>query len=725
MGMTLLLCYMLRNDAFDVVYFAPAESGLWNEEKENMNQQPITSLKGIGEKTAKLFAKLGVETVEELLHDYPRAYDAYEEPVPIGKLREKEMFAVSGQLMKTPSVRRFKNIQVIITDVRDMTGALQLTWYNMPYLRNVLQMGQILIFRGRVVKKSGRLTMEQPDVFTPEQYRRIMHSMQPVYGQTKGLGNKAITRAVQQALEQRQMEREYLPEELRSRYELAEYNYAIEHIHFPADKKELLFARKRLVFDEFLFFLLSVRRLKEKRQDLKSKYVTPRAPEVDKLLASLPYELTGAQKKVLEEVRKDMESGLVMNRLVQGDVGSGKTIVAVLALLETAMNGCQGAMMAPTEVLAKQHYESITELFATYGIEKQVVLVTGSMTAKEKRIAYEKIASHEADIIVGTHALIQEKVHYDRLALVITDEQHRFGVGQREALGNKGSKTDPELTPHVLVMSATPIPRTLAIILYGDLDISIIDEMPAERLPIKNCVVNTGYRDKAYQFIAREVAAGRQAYVICPMVEESEMIEAENVLDYTKLLREKLPAGITVEYLHGKMKGKEKNQIMERFAFGEIQVLVSTTVVEVGVNVPNATVMMIENAERFGLAQLHQLRGRVGRGAHQSYCIMVNCSDQDGTQERLDILNRSNDGFYIASEDLKLRGPGDFFGLRQSGDMEFKIADIFTDANLLKTVSEEVNRILERDPNLEQEEYWALRERLDVYLSKSYDKLNL
>ena len=725
MGMTLLLCYMLRNDAFDAVYFVPAESGLWNEEKKTMNQQPITSLKGIGEKTAKLFAKLGVETVEELLHDYPRAYDAYEEPVPIGKLREKEMFAVSGQLMKTPSVRRFKNIQVIITDVRDMTGALQLTWYNMPYLRNVLQMGQILIFRGRVVKKSGRLTMEQPDVFTPEQYRRIMHSMQPVYGQTKGLGNKAITRAVQQALEQRQMEREYLPEELRSRYELAEYNYAIEHIHFPADKKELLFARKRLVFDEFLFFLLSVRRLKEKRQDLKSKYVTPRAPEVDKLLASLPYELTGAQKKVLEEVRKDMESGLVMNRLVQGDVGSGKTIVAVLALLETAMNGCQGAMMAPTEVLAKQHYESITELFATYGIEKQVVLVTGSMTAKEKRIAYEKIASHEADIIVGTHALIQEKVHYDRLALVITDEQHRFGVGQREALGNKGSKTDPELTPHVLVMSATPIPRTLAIILYGDLDISIIDEMPAERLPIKNCVVNTGYRDKAYQFIAREVAAGRQAYVICPMVEESEMIEAENVLDYTKLLREKLPAGITVEYLHGKMKGKEKNQIMERFAFGEIQVLVSTTVVEVGVNVPNATVMMIENAERFGLAQLQQLRGRVGRGAHQSYCIMVNCSDQDGTQERLDILNRSNDGFYIASEDLKLRGPGDFFGLRQSGDMEFKIADIFTDANLLKTVSEEVNRILERDPNLEQEEYWALRERLDVYLSKSYDKLNL
>ena len=689
-----------------------------------MNQQPITSLKGIGEKTASLFKKLGVETVEELLHNYPRAYDAYEEPVPIGNLREKTTAAVSGQLMKMPSVRGFKNIRVVITDVRDMTGVLQLTWYNMVYLKNILQMGQILVFRGRVVKKNGRLTMEQPEVFTPEQYRSIMHSMQPVYAQTKGLGNKAITRAVQQALQERQMEREYLPEELRSRFELAEYNYAIEHIHFPKDRQELLFARKRLVFDEFLFFLLSVRSLKEKRQDLKSRYIIPRSPETDRLLAALPYELTGAQKKVLDEVRRDLEGGLVMNRLVQGDVGSGKTIVAVLALLETAMNGCQGALMAPTEVLAKQHYESITKLFDTYGIKKQVILVTGSMTAKEKRTAYERIAAHEADIIVGTHALIQEKVHYDRLALVITDEQHRFGVGQREALGNKGSEDDPGLTPHVLVMSATPIPRTLAIILYGDLDISIIDEMPAERLPIKNCVVNTGYRDRAYQFIAREVAAGRQAYVICPMVEESELIEAENVLDYTKLLREKLP-GITVEYLHGKMKGKEKNQIMERFACKEIQVLVSTTVVEVGVNVPNATVMMIENAERFGLAQLHQLRGRVGRGAHQSYCIMVNCSDQDGTQERLDILNRSNDGFYIASEDLKLRGPGDFFGVRQSGDMEFKIADIYTDAKLLKTVSEEVNRILERDPNLEQEDHRLLRERLDVYLSKSYDKLNL
>ena len=688
-----------------------------------MNQEPVTSLKGIGEKTAGLFARLGVYTVEDLLHDYPRAYDAYEEPVPVGKLQENTTAAVAGQLLKTASVRRFKNIQVIVATVKDMTGSLQLTWYNMPYLRNTLQMGQFLVFRGRAVKKGGRLTMEQPEIFTLEAYEAVRDSMQPIYGQTKGLGNKAIVRAVAQALEQRQLEREYLPPSLREKYELAEYNYAVEHIHFPSSRQELLFARKRLVFDEFFFFLLAVRRLKEKRQDCRSSFVMSHSSQVDQLIEALPYSLTEAHNKVLKEVSRDLESGLVMNRLIQGDVGSGKTIIAVLALLQTACNGFQGALMAPTEVLARQHFESITGLFKTYNIEKTAVLVTGSMTAKEKRTAYEKIASHEADIIVGTHALIQEKVHYHRLGLVITDEQHRFGVGQREALGSKGQENGS--LPHVLVMSATPIPRTLAIILYGDLDISVIDQMPANRLPIKNCVVNTGYRERAYQFIAKEVAAGRQAYVICPMVEESEMIEAENVLDYTKLLRQKLPETITVEYLHGKMKGKEKNQIMERFAAGEIQVLVSTTVVEVGVNVPNATVMMIENAERFGLAQLHQLRGRVGRGSHQSYCIMVNCSDQEGTQERLDILNRSNDGFYIASEDLKLRGPGDFFGIRQSGDMEFKLADIYTDAGLLKTVSEEVNRILDENPTLEGEEYAALKERLEASLSQSYERLNL
>lgn len=690
-----------------------------------MNQEPITGLKGIGEKTGALFKRLGVETVEDLLHDYPRAYEAYEPAVPIGQVKEGTVCTVCGQLLKTAAVRRFQHTQVVVTVVKDLTGSMQLTWFNMPYLRTTLQMGKLLLFRGRAVKKGSRLSMEQPEIFTPESYEKVAHSLQPVYGQTRGLGNKAITKAVAQALSQRTLEREYLPERLRKKYQLAEYNYAIEHIHFPMSQEEMLSARKRLVFDEFLFFLLAVRRLKERRKDVKSIYPMEPVAELKQLRQRLPYDLTAAQQKVLTEVERDLAGGLVMNRLIQGDVGSGKTIIAVFALLQAAYHGYQGAMMVPTEVLARQHFESIQKMLSDYGIEKKVVLVTGSMTAKEKRLAYETIAGHEADIIVGTHALIQEKVSYDKLALVITDEQHRFGVGQREALGKKGAGKEESVQPHVLVMSATPIPRTLAIILYGDLDISVIDEMPANRLPIKNCVVGTDYRERAYRFMEREVKAGRQAYVICPMVEESEQIDAENVMDYTKLLKKKLSSEITVEYLHGKMKGKEKNQIMERFGSGEIQVLVSTTVVEVGVNVPNATVMMIENAERFGLAQLHQLRGRVGRGKYQSYCIMVDASGEEDIRKRLDILNRSNDGFYIASEDLKLRGPGDIFGLRQSGEMEFKLADIFTDANLLKTVSEEVDRLLDEDPELEREENQALKTRLEIYLGKSYERLNL
>ncbi|MBE5978418.1 MAG: ATP-dependent DNA helicase RecG [Paenibacillaceae bacterium] len=683
-----------------------------------MNQTPIESLKGIGEKTGKLFQKIGVDTIEDLLEYYPRAYDTYEDPSPIAEIKPDSVMTVAGMLERTPDVKRYSRVQVVTAILRDGSGTMQLIWYNMPYLHATLKAGMRAVFRGKIIKKSGRLIMEQPEVYTAEAYGEIIHSMQPVYGQTKGLSNKTIVRAQKQALSARLIIRDYLPADLRRKHELAEYNFAIEHIHFPSDRKELLFARKRLVFDEFFLFLMAVRRLKDKRENKTSPFAIRLSEEVKTFQSRLPYSLTAAQQKVLDEVYADMTGGLVMNRLVQGDVGSGKTIIAILALLQAAFNGYQGALMVPTEVLARQHYESMNELFLQYQINKVPVLVTGSMTAKEKRIAYEKIANHQADIIIGTHALIQDKVIYDKLALVITDEQHRFGVGQRELLGKKGEE------PHVMVMSATPIPRTLAIIIYGDLDISVIDELPANRLPIKNCVVDTGYRKKAYDFIKKEVAAGRQAYVICPMVEASEMIEAENVVDYTAALKEALP-GMSIEYLHGKMKAKEKNSIMERFASGEISVLVSTTVVEVGVNVPNATVMMIENAERFGLAQLHQLRGRVGRGKYQSYCILVNGSDQDGTKERLDILNRSNDGFFIASEDLKLRGPGDIFGIRQSGEMEFKLGDIFTDANLLKTVSEEVKHIFSEDPDLEKEENTELSRKLSEYLEKSYDRLNL
>lgn len=682
------------------------------------NDQSIETLKGIGEKTAKLFEKVGIRTIDDLLHYYPRGYDTYGEPKAIGELSEDETGTVEGFLKSGAAGVHVNGLSIVQATISDMTGKLRLVWYHMPYLKNTLRPDSHFIFRGRVIRKKNGLTMEQPQMFKPEAYEELLSSMRPVYAQTKGLGNKMITSAVEQALAFRTLERDYLPAGLRIANELAEYNFAIEHIHFPSNEEELKFARKRLVYDEFFFFLLAVRHLKEKRQNVQSPFHMEKQDECRKLMADLPYRLTNAQLRTMEEVLKDLKSGSVMNRLIQGDVGSGKTIIAVLALLAACENGYQGALMVPTEVLARQHFESVTELFEKHGVDKKVILLTGSMTAKEKRIAYEKVASHEADIIIGTHALIQEKIVYDNLALVITDEQHRFGVAQREMFGNKGQM------PHVLVMSATPIPRTLAIILYGDLDISVIDELPANRLPIKNCVVDKSYRPRAYRFIENEVKNGRQAYVICPMVEESEMIDAENVLDYTKILRQNLP-GIRVEYLHGKMKGKEKNKIMEEFAAGAIQVLVSTTVIEVGVNVPNATVMMIENAERFGLAQLHQLRGRVGRGDKQSYCIMVNASGNKEKNRRLDVLNKSNDGFYIASEDLKLRGPGDIFGIRQSGDLEFQLADIYTDAVTLKKVSEDVNRLLEQDENLEQEENQELKKRLDRFLEEKYEKLNL
>lgn len=684
------------------------------------DKTPLRELKGVGEKTEKLFQKIGITTAEELLRYYPRTYDIYEEPVEIASAEEDKTVSIRATIATGIYINQIRNLQVLTTTVADASGRLPVAWFNAPYLRGTLKKGSVFILRGKIIRKKGRPQMEHPEIFTPAAYEEIIHSMQPVYGLTKGLSNKMITKLVHQILDTRPLHGEYLPEEIRERYQLADDNYAIRTIHFPKNMQELLTARKRLVFDEFLLFVLAIQLLKEKTEEAPNTFPMKPVWTTEEIIEGLPYDLTGAQKNVWHEIERDLSGHKLMSRLVQGDVGSGKTVIAFLAMVLSAENGFQSALMVPTEVLANQHYEGFLRLMEEQNIAScHPVLLTGSTTARQKREIYQKIADGEVNVIIGTHALIQEKVEYKNLGLVITDEQHRFGVRQREALTTRGNP------PHVLVMSATPIPRTLAIILYGDLDISIIDELPAKRLPIKNCVVGTSYRPKAYSFIEKQVQMGRQAYVICPMVEESEGLEAENVTDYARKLQEVLPGEIKVEILHGKMKPKEKNRIMEAFASGEIQVLVSTTVVEVGVNVPNATVMMVENAERFGLAQLHQLRGRVGRGEHQSYCIFIQGNNEENTSKRLKILNESNDGFYIAGEDLKLRGPGDLFGIRQSGLMEFKIGDIDNDAGILKNASEAAGEILALDFDLILPQHKALKEHLKGYMSEELENLGI
>lgn len=680
----------------------------------------LRTLKGVGEKTEKLFAKIGVTDMESLLSYYPRNYDAYEEPVEIRSLEEGAVVAISVAVITGVYVNQVRNLQVITTTVADLTGKISVTWFNAPYLRSTVRKGSRFVLRGRVVRKQGKLQMEHPEIFTPAAYEEILHSLQPIYGLTAGLSNKTIVKLIHQVLDEQKLQAEYLADEYKERYHLADRNFAIPAIHFPKNMQELLAARRRLVFDEFLLFILAVQSLKEKTEEAPNAFPMHPVWTTEQIIESLPYDLTKAQLNVWHEIERDLSGQALMSRLVQGDVGSGKTILAFLAMIMTVENGYQAVLMAPTEVLARQHFQAMEKLLQEQNIDfGHPVLLTGSDTAKEKREKYALIASKEANLVIGTHALIQEKVQYNNLGLVITDEQHRFGVKQREALTTMGNP------PNVLVMSATPIPRTLAIIIYGDLDISVIDELPAQRLPIKNCVVDTSYRPKAYSFMEKQIRQGRQVYVICPMVEESEGMDGENVLDYTLKLRNVFSPDIKIASLHGKMKAKEKNVIMEAFATGEIQILVSTTVVEVGVNVPNATVMMVENAERFGLAQLHQLRGRVGRGEYQSYCIFMQGNGAKEISKRLQILNKSNDGFYIAGEDLKLRGPGDLFGIRQSGLLEFKLGDIYQDADILKAASETASEILSLDGDLSLPQNEELQRRLSAYMKEDLQNLGL
>ena len=671
-------------------------------------QDSIRVLKGIVEKSEKLFAKLGLFTVGDLLHYYPREYDMYVRPVSVGELQAGQKGAVLAAITFPVDRKNTGKLTVITTTVQDATGRLALTWFNMPFLRNTLKRGSVYVFRGRVTEKMNRQVMEQPEIFTVGAYDKVCDSMQPLYGLTAGLSNKLVVKAVRQVLEGLASE-EWLPDAILGRLGLVPLGQALSQIHFPAARQEFLEARRRLSFGEFFLFILSMQMMKDRQTDMENHYPMKAEWRTEEVIESLPYSLTDAQIRVWTQMERDLAGNRRMNRLIQGDVGSGKTILAFLAMIMAAENGYQSALMAPTEVLAHQHYEDFAALLKENGLEDyRPVLLTGSCTAKEKRNIYEKIAVGYAKCIIGTHALIQDAVEYDNLSLVITDEQHRFGVRQRESFSAKGGK------PNIAVMSATPIPRTLAMILYGDLDISVLDEKPARRLPIKNCVVDTSYRPTARRFIRRELMAGHQVYVVCPMVEASEEIEAENVTDYAQKMKKEFPE-FTVGLLHGRMKPAAKDQIMEEFSQGQIQILVSTTVVEVGVNVPNATVMMVENAERFGLAQLHQLRGRVGRGHDQSYCIFIRTSDSDANAKRLDILNKTNDGFAIADEDLRLRGPGDFFGIRQSGLMEFAVGDIYRDADLLRQAAEEVKRLLIIDPELCMEDHRLLAARAADY----------
>ena len=653
-------------------------------------EQHISNIKGVGPKTEKLFQKLGIQTVSDLMTYYPTGYQIYRSPVDVNELEEGAVMAVVGRVIGGVSISNNRSLPIVTTHLQTKTGVVKCTWFRATYLKSVLKAGMEVVVRGKIVVHGTQYGIEHPELFAnPTSYLEKVGVMQPIYSVTKGLTNHTVTKTIAAAWDAWIQEaQEVLHADTRKAYQLCTYQEAVYGVHFPENQAGFIEARKRLVFQEFLSFLVAVAQLKNKeKQAVHNRIcVQDTSKQVQRITEQLPFALTKAQQKVWEEIQRDLGNPQkIMSRLIQGDVGSGKTIVAVLSMFLLAYAGYQSALMAPTEVLAKQHYRAIQEMLERYQIPFQVVVLTGSMTAKEKRKVYAQIESGEAQLIVGTHALIQEKVTYCNLGLVITDEQHRFGVKQREQLSNKG------MTPHVLVMSATPIPRTLAIILYGDLDISVIDELPANRLPIKNCVVGTDYRPKAYAFMQKQVQEGRQCYVICPMVEESEHLDGENVIDYAKQLQQQLGQAVCVSYLHGKMKQVEKDEIMEQYYQKHIDVLVSTTVIEVGINVPNATTMLIENAERFGLSGLHQLRGRVGRGEHQSYCIFMTATKSKETKKKLEILGQSNDGFLIANEDLKLRGPGDLFGVRQSGIMNFKLGDIIQDAKLLQLASEAIN----------------------------------
>ena len=654
-------------------------------------------LKGVGEKRALLFKKLGVDSVDALLSFYPRAYEDWSKTVSIIDAPVGEVCCIRAYAHSTPREQRIrKGLSLYKTRITDGEAIMNITIFNSKYMAQKLVAGQEYLFYGKVSGNYNIKEMNSPLIESVETGSRI----RPIYPQTEGLSSKIIENAVKNAYELLKNNiTDCLPREILQKYRLFDKKTAIKNIHFPESQFNIEQARKRLIFEELLIFQIGMRMLKSRNAALnkivlKNDYTT-------EFQEKLPFKLTNAQLRAIKEAVTDMNSANTMNRLLQGDVGSGKTAVAAALIYNMCKNGYQSAMMAPTEILAQQHFATINNMLTDSGLN--VALLTGSTKATEKRAIKESLKNGEIDIIVGTHALIQDDVQFKNLGLVVTDEQHRFGVKQRNMLNEKGDN------PHILVMSATPIPRTLALIIYGDLSISVLDEMPAGRQKIETYCINSDKRARAYNYVKKHLDEGRQGYIVCPMVEESES-EMAAAVEYAERISTQVFRNYRVAVLHGKMKPNEKEKTMTAFSKGEIDLLVSTTVIEVGVDVPNAVIMIIENAERFGLSQLHQLRGRIGRGQHKSTCILISDAQNDEAAERLKVMKDTTDGFKIADMDLKLRGPGDFFGARQHGLPDFKIADMMSDMKILNATQKIVDDMYRTPDNFFSEKYTLLRD---------------
>lgn len=679
----------------------------------------IQSIKGIGPTKAKLFKKLGLNTIEDLLEYYPRGYKDKSETTMIEGLKPDSSYTVRVRIAGRAQESRTKSSLIITKlSVYDATGKLNVVWFNNRYIKNTFSEGDEVLMHGKIKRIGKDLVMETPEYekVTSGESVNLMR-IAPYYSLTEGLTQKDFRKALYNALQHiNEKLTDVFPEELRKKYGLSEINFCINNIHFPESMEKLELARKRLIFEEFFMMQSGLIHVKKINNEGKQGISFKKVDEIQEFIKGFPFKLTAAQVRVFEEVSKDMESAGIMNRLVQGDVGSGKTAIAALALFKCVRSGYQGIMMAPTEILAEQHMLTLEELFKNTGIV--VGLLRGSMSAKEKEKIVKAVQAGEIDVVVGTHALIQNSVIYNKLGLVITDEQHRFGVRQRALLSAKGDN------PDMLVMTATPIPRTLTLIVYGDLDVSVIDEMPPGRKTVLTYFVDTAKKERLMGFVRKELVAGRQAYFVCPLVEESEKLELNSAVEYREEIKEQYFNRYKVGLLHGKMKSEEKNEVMASFRENKLQILVSTTVIEVGVNIPNATIMVIEDADRFGMAQLHQLRGRVGRGEHQSYCILISDTKNEIAKERLKYMTKTENGFEVAEKDLEFRGSGEILGQRQHGLPGFKLADIFRDVELLKLSKTAVEYIYEND-KLSNEDYRRMKTILDSRFQRIMNEITL